>query len=361
MAANMGYEFEMESSGDELLLDEPSDVGRFTTRRRSFAVISGLVMLCAAVSLWAHPRVLDQIASGHLIALDDSEASLHGEHDCSDLPFVKLENVISSNLGKKGPDTDAPEGIIYNATARNTGASITSLEIHIHSLKTFNVTEDGDDTYDPDYTPAFKNGAWQGIHGKFACINVDHGTSVKLRAHAFNPETKEDIPLPHGAISFFDLDTGVNNTHSVEQVRITGYTRYWLSNETQVKVEHDEASGFTMFSATKEGTGEDNPSDPLALTEEQKDRAVTIEFEDTPHFDFQIGASEGATGRVFSFVFRPSLLCAKTELHQHLFPATGSKAPIIPIKTATNDDKDAAYAGLPSMMLTAVVLSMLTH
>merc|ERR1712176_1480592 len=107
--------------------------------------------------------------------------------------------------------------------------------------------------------------------------------------------------------------------------------------------------------ATTEGTGEDNPKDPTELTEQQKDRAVTVEFENVKHFDFEIGASKGKTDRVFSFVFRPSLLCAKTKIHKHLYPATGAKAPIHPLK------HNAASAALPSIILAAVLATMLVQ
>merc|ERR1711994_136559 len=131
-----------------------------------------------------------------------------------------------------------------------------------------------------------------------------------------------------GVISFFDLDKGPK---AVEHVTVKdGFEIYYLSNETEVNVTED--GKFTTFTATMEGTGTDNPTDPLALTPLQKNRAITIEYADAPYFDFEVGTSAGHTGRVFTFVFRPSLLCAKTKMPDGtLLPAMGDEAPIVPM------------------------------
>merc|ERR1712194_821926 len=100
-----------------------------------------------------------------------------------------------------------------------------------------------------------------------------------------------------------------------------------------------EDGDFVQFTASTEGTGADNPSDPTELTIQQKDRAVTVEFADAKVIEFEIGASAGMTGRVFSFVFRPSLLCAKTKMTDgSLMPATGADAPIIAVRSGANNN-----------------------
>jgi len=285
--------------------------------------------------------MLAKVNAGFFLGLDEDVDT--ADVDCEGLPFVKLESVISSNLGKQGPDTDAPEGIIYKATSHHTGVDVSNLEIHVHSLKDFDVTEESDDSYDTDYEPAFKTGSYvNGIHGNFACVNVKQNKSIKLRAHAYDADKKEDVAVPHGAISFFDLDTGKDNVLSVEHVTIGGYKHYFVSNETEIDVTQD--GDLTVFTATKEGTGDDNPTDPIVLTPLQKDRAVTIEFGGVAHFDFEVGATAGHTARVFSFVFRPSLLCAKTVIDKVLYPATGITAPITAVQ-------GAAFKGLPSVVL----------
>merc|ERR1712039_607266 len=82
------------------------------------------------------------------------------------------------------------------------------------------------------------------------------------------------------------------------------------------------------FTATKEGTGDDNPSDPLDLTEVQENKAVTVTFADKADINFEVGATAGRRPRVFSFIFRPSLLCAqKVPVKEVRRPTSGGGKP----------------------------------
>lgn len=345
----MGLECDMESSQEELL-ETSVAVGQVATRRRTFTLVAGLITMCAAISMWHNPSIIAKVKGGFFLGLDEE---VEVDANCEGLPFVHLDKVISSNLGKQGPDTNATEGIIYAVTATNTGVEAKNLQIHVHSLASFDVKVENETSHDHDYRPAFTTGQYvNGIYGKFACVNVKQNTSLKLRAHAYDADKKEDIALPHGAISFFDLDTGKDNILSVEHVTIKGHTGYYLSNETEINVSH--VDGYTVFTATKEGTGDDNPSDPVSLSPLQKDRAISIEFEDKSKIDWEVGVSAGHTARVFSFVFRPSLLCAKTKIGSDYFPATGSKAPIIAVH-------GGAFQGLPSVLLMFGLTSVLVQ
>lgn len=338
----------MESSSEELMVPLESSRNAGKTRR-TVTLVVGLLTMCAAVSFWHNPSIMAQIKGGFFVGLasEDSPNAASAE-GCEDLPFVKLTEVVSSNLGKQGPDNNASEGIIYKAKAYNTGIDVDNLEIHVHSVRMFNVSKENDDNYDKNYRPAFTHGEFvNGLHGRFGVINVKQGETVKVRAHAYNADTKKDIPLPHAAISFFDLDAGENGTRSVEHVGVTGYKAFYTSNETEVKINTSHASGgddaYTNFTATTEGTGEDNPHLPTELTKQQKNRAVTVVFDDAEKIEFEIGASPGKTGRVFSFVFRPSLLCAKTKLADgSLEPAKGQGAPLVPVRGAARKDLPSA-------------------
>merc|ERR1712129_586994 len=86
--------------------------------------------------------------------------------------------------------------------------------------------------------------------------------------------------------------------------------------------------GYVTFKATKEGTGVDNPQNPLMLTTEQKNKAVTVRYINTGNFEAELGSTgEGGNYRGFFFVFRPSLLCAKTT--------DGKDPDIVPSDTTT--------------------------
>merc|ERR1712039_79150 len=137
--------------------------------------------------------------------------------------------------------------------------------------------------------------------------------------------------------------------HSVEHVEICDYHAYYLTDETEVSTKKDNATNCMVYTATKAGNGSDNPTDPLALTPLQKNRAVTVRFEDKSSFDFEIGASKGSHGRVFSFVLRPSLLCAKTKMPDGaLMPAKGKQAPVEPVE---HKHDSGAYHQLPSVLM----------
>jgi len=312
---------------------------------------------------------------------DDEDAGR--DASCNGLPFVHLTELVSSNLGKAGPDKDAEEGIIYKATAHHTGLDIENLQIHVHSLKNFGDTDD-ERTFDDNYKPAFTKGKYiNGINGHFGVITVKANESLKVRVHAYDADKEEDVEMPHGAISFFDLDTGKKvpkdgekQLVAVEHVEICEYHSYFLTNETQVKAVKGHNDECMKFSATSYGSGSDNPSNPLELTREQKDKAVTIKFENRKTFDFEIGASEGCDpkkkegecdggeGRVFSFVLRPSLLCAKTKMPDGaLLPAKGKTAPVEPEEVVRKPEprpnlkKSDAYHQLPSVVLILGIVS----
>merc|ERR1712113_181435 len=79
------------------------------------------------------------------------------------------------------------------------------------------------------------------------------------------------------------------------------------------RLENDD--GTTRFEATTEGNFDDNPVDPLLLTQQQKNRAVTVFFSNIDEVNFVLGAtpaSDPGAWRCFEFVLHPVLKCAKT-------------------------------------------------
>mmetsp|Transcript_49087 Transcript_49087/g.110419 ORF Transcript_49087/g.110419 Transcript_49087/m.110419 type:complete len:358 (-) Transcript_49087:191-1264(-) len=251
---------------------------------------------------------------------------------CEDLPFVRLMDVVSSNLGGAGPDTDKEEGIIYQVKAYRLGLdSADDVQLHLHANSEFSghdKTEGSD--IEPDYKPAWpkKNG----ISGHFGSINIKPGTNVTCRVHLYNTTSKEDMMVPTIAMTFYDLDTGRDATHSVEYLTIGGFKNYFLTNKSELNVTTNE-DDTTTFRATKEGNGDDNPDDPITLTVLQKNRVVSFEFENTDEVKFQVGASPGRTARVFNFVVRPALRCAWTKMEDgNLIASNSAEQPISILK-----------------------------
>merc|ERR1719221_288115 len=76
------------------------------------------------------------------------------------------------------------------------------------------------------------------------------------------------------------------------------------------------SKGQYKFAASTFGDGADNPKDPSQLNQQQKNRAVTLLFNDVSEVDVTLAASPNneVSPRFFTFVMRPSLLCALTVL-----------------------------------------------
>jgi len=247
---------------------------------------------------------------------------------CAGLPHYKITGIKSSNLGGKGPDTDKDEGIFFDAEGSDTGLSVSNVVMEMHAAADRDFAHDmseGDevpDNYQPMWTKE------NGYYHHFAKVNVKPGNNVTVMLKVVDPNSGKDLVLPRVAIAFFDLDTGKGGTRSVEYLKIRGYTHYFLTNSTELTVTHDNF-GDTIFSATKEGNGDDNPTHPLTLTAEQKDRVVSFDFHNVDHLLFQLGASEGKTARVFTFTLRPALRCADTKLADgSTLPADDPNSPV---------------------------------
>jgi len=265
---------------------------------------------------WSGRPARTDFDSNAVTGLEKAKESLSEmEQVCAHLPFLRLEKLVSSNLGGDGPDKDAEEGLIYKAKGFHMGlGDADNLEVHIHAVTEYHGhnKDEGqlDSKVDPEYKPAWPK--MNGLKGHFASVNIKPGSNVTMRVHCFDATTKKDLHMDKFAMTFFDLDTGSNGTHSVEYVHIGGFDNYFTTNETEVD-STEQPDGTYVFRATKEGTGADNPDDPLELTKLQKNRVVSFIFTHVDEGKFEIGATAGKTARIFNFALRPALRCAWTK------------------------------------------------
>mmetsp|Transcript_67949 Transcript_67949/g.180835 ORF Transcript_67949/g.180835 Transcript_67949/m.180835 type:complete len:358 (-) Transcript_67949:51-1124(-) len=255
--------------------------------------------------------LLRSAARPALVGLSELE-----DDPCDAMPFLRVMGIKSNNLGGKGPDTGVPEGIFYEAKAFHSGLNNSNdlqIRMNVVSENYFShaAESEGANLTAPTFHPEWPK--VNGVTGHFATINVHPGTNVTVRIHAYDATEKKNISLPNFAVTFFDLDTGENGTNSVEFLKINNFKACFTTNTTELEVRKEE-DGVTEFTATVEGTGDDNPENPLQLTELQKNRAVTCDFHDQTEAIFQIGASDGDAARVFQFVMRPIMHCAYTKL-----------------------------------------------
>jgi len=111
--------------------------------------------------------------------------------------------------------------------------------------------------------------------------------------------------------TFFDLDMAPNG-ETIEYVKAWGFHTATLTEHSEL-TRTNTSDGSMTFTASKEGNGDDGPEDPLMLTIQQKNRALTLEWANFTEFDLEFGCSDGWHTRYFTFVARPSLWCAQTS------------------------------------------------
>jgi len=189
------------------------------------------------------------------------------EHSIIDL---KLSSLLSSNLGNKGPDFEAPEGLRFHNILENEGRSV---DLIVHALN--------------EYIP--QNVSQNRLNGAFVQINIGLGQSVDLRFRFVDAETSENVVIKFMYFSMFDIDEGRFN-HLEEFLAIGGFAASYLSDNTEVK-STILPDGRVQYTSSTHGIIEDNPKDPKALTEQQANRAVTFLFTDTASFDTTFASS----------------------------------------------------------------------
>lgn len=227
-----------------------------------------------------------------------TELHKFGHMDCGKYPYMKIMKVKHDNLGGKGPDK-GDHSLIYDVKVMGGPSDGDEFEIH------FRVTSP-----EKDFKPQAPKEI--GLQGKYGSINLKADSNVTLLIRAFDPKTKKVIPFKSFFFTFFDLDEGPDH-HATESIVIHHFAQAVISEHSQVKVEK-LATGGLKLSATKEGSGDDNPKDPTKLTKGQFQKAVTVWVKDQDHFEatFSVGPSIKKEGnpRWFNFRGQPSLLCA---------------------------------------------------
>jgi hypothetical protein len=204
-----------------------------------------------------------------------------------DMEFTK---VIQNNLGGKGPQTGAPE-LRYEAVCTVAHASpptFDTLDLAVTSVS--------------DYVPAksIKNG----IRGKYGTINLMNSNKGDWLFSFYKSGTNIPYTVGYAAFSIFDIDSG---NPGKEIVTLGGYKSFTVGNETELLVE--SSGGSLKLTSTTLGIEADNPSDPMALTVQQRARSVTFDIESAASFPltFEITNGDVGTGRNLLFAGSSSL------------------------------------------------------
>jgi hypothetical protein len=208
---------------------------------------------------------------------EPKEANL-GPGDCSnvkDWNFVNAE-VTQNNLGGVGPNKEDKEEIRYANVVDGVDLVLTTdSKDYATNPKVKEGERDG--VHVTDFTGVDNNG----ISGKFGVVNVKGNTSVALKFTLVESGTDTPVEVaPEQTVFFsvYDLDSVAKGSPgSFEYVNFTTPVDSWGVTDTstvQVTGDNDHLSA----KSGRTGTGEDNPTDPMQMTQLQKDSAVRITY-----------------------------------------------------------------------------------
>jgi len=202
---------------------------------------------------------------------------------------LKLSSLVYSNLGRKGPDFDEPEGLRFEHILENQGKSV---DLMVHALS--------------EYHP--QNISQNRLNGEFVQINIAREQSVDLQFRFVDTETSDDVVVDFMHFSMFDIDEGRFN-HLEEFLAIGGFAASYLTDTTEI-TESVLADGRMQYVSSTHGIIEDNPKSPIKLSDQQANRAVTFLFTKVTQFEttFASSAIGPLSGRNFLVGGKSSLV-----------------------------------------------------
>jgi hypothetical protein len=123
------------------------------------------------------------------------------------------------------------------------------------------------------------------------------------------------MTLPKVAFTFFDFDTEGANGDGAEYMTAAGYSSAHLTPQSEVLEEPVDGGSAHTFRGTTVGDFADNPQHPWSLTQQERNRAVSLLYADMHSVQVTVGTSStGADSfRVIQFVGWPTLLCRPEE------------------------------------------------
>eukprot|EP00419_Tripos_fusus_P006868 CAMPEP_0172682004 /NCGR_PEP_ID=MMETSP1074-20121228/17858_1 /TAXON_ID=2916 /ORGANISM="Ceratium fusus, Strain PA161109" /LENGTH=418 /DNA_ID=CAMNT_0013500605 /DNA_START=36 /DNA_END=1289 /DNA_ORIENTATION=- len=227
-------------------------------------------------------------------------------HPCHNLQYISMANVLHKNLGRQGPD-EGSEGIIYEGAAVRLANSSNGGEPRPRPVMV--------ELHASNETPLVTDPQLNGMVGQYARLNIQHGTRMLFRVRFLDGLTLQPKVMHSIDFTFFDLDMHVTG-NEVKYVKLWGFSSFALTRNTEVNVAVDPIDGSTTFQGTMPGTDRDRPTDPWMLSSEQKNKAVTLHFEDVADFKVELGSinkiPHWGAHHNFLFVAQPSLQCGQT-------------------------------------------------
>ena len=224
---------------------------------------------------------------------------------------------VSNNLGGTGPDfTDPCNCLRYN----NAGTYLSeSVDLVVKLV-------DGTGYNAP--TSAGRNVMLSG-QGRLSVRQGEY-VDVELWFEYSSGSPAGRILLPTVYVTLLDLERDHKRIGKIEEyVEAEGFAEIYLSPNTKV-VQGSGARYSSRFSADSWSGVENNPTDMLALTDEQRDLAVMLRYEETDEVRFRFGITSGnRAGNIF-FAFRTNVyrICESPTLPP---PAPPLAPPLVPV------------------------------
>lgn len=205
--------------------------------------------------------------------------------DCSEGSdfSLSLAAILHSNLGGQGPD-HGDEGLVYGNVFP---FSDWVIDLHVNSLLTYKANN------------VFDNG----IKGAYGKISIKSGSDATLKFSFVNRTSGELARMPNYLLSFLDFDS-YNDGRSSEKITVSDFAKYFITPKSQMLV-----LGLNTFGSSMKGTLADNPTHPLALTDEQKNKSITFFFNGNSAFLVNMSVATGADGRNITFSGASNLVC----------------------------------------------------
>jgi hypothetical protein len=204
--------------------------------------------------------------------------------DCSDYVNINFDaacndeaNRVVANLG--GYQSGIPAELRFKRAATYLGDE---LDFVIRNTST--------------YIPAEMEEQSNGCSGIIGKISFQRSQKTTFVFEIQNTVTHALVTLPRFKMSILDIDS--TNQWWIERVRVNGFHSYYLEPDTYLDKNDISATEAKFWATTRDTwTGAlnlDNPTDPWALTNHQKKKAVMFEFRSTSSATFEFHQGDTA-------------------------------------------------------------------
>jgi len=282
-----------------------------TPRRWSAMRVGLVVSFGAALACVCLLGVRPSHASPGMFLADTAALTMLSEDPCKSYDFLKMTSIKVNKLD------DPSAGLVFSGEdiRAQEGQDPVPVELHVTTQEA------------PIAWPAEI-----GFNGNFMGVNTLPGKEMHLDFKVTEIDSSTPKTLPKAYITFFDLDSHAQG--NAEYVCVSHFLNAYVTKGSELTRTEEDKNGIkeTCFTASTVGTGLDNPKDPLTLTPQQLNRAVTLEFKDFVGLTATVGSKEasGQThGRKFDFIGRPSVLCAEGSNPDDVVTLEGTDDPTV--------------------------------